>query len=190
MNARPRGVVRAAIVLALLLGAVPSAWASTRGVRVEPFAADGSLAAGWKTTAKVSGSCFAAAISTQRSDAFRCFAGTSTIVDPCFSSPAANAEVLCVLAPGSRDAIEIRLTKPLPAAGHGPGRVWAVELANGGRCNVSTGANGVSHGRVVGWYCTNGALAEQLHPAATWWAWWQRKGGGQWKRVKIRTVYR
>ena len=62
MNARPRGMVRVAIVLALLLGAVPSAWASTRGVRVEPFAADGSLAAGWKTTAKVSGSCFAAAI--------------------------------------------------------------------------------------------------------------------------------
>ena len=122
MKARPRGGFRAAIVLALLLGAVPSAWGSTRGVRVEPFAADGSLAAGWKTTAKISGSCFAGAISTQRSDAFRCFAGTSTIVDPCFSSPAGKAEVLCVLAPGSRDAIDIRLTKPLPAAGHGPGQ--------------------------------------------------------------------
>ena len=36
---------RAAIVLALLLGVVPSAWGSTRGVHVEPFAADGSLAA-------------------------------------------------------------------------------------------------------------------------------------------------
>jgi hypothetical protein len=190
MTARPRGVFRVAMVLALTLGAVPSAWGSTGGIRVEPFAADGSLAAGWSTTAKVSGSCFTGAIATQRSDAFRCFAGASTLVDPCFSSPAGKAEVLCVLAPWSRAAIEIRLTKPLPAAGHGPGRVWAVELANGGRCNVSTGANGVSHGRVVGWYCTNGALAEQLHPAATWWSWWQRKGGGQWKRVKIRTVYR
>jgi hypothetical protein len=190
MTARQRGVFGVALVLALTLGAVSAAWGSTGGMRVEPFAADGSLAAGWSTTVKVPGSCFAGAISTQRSDAFRCFAGTSTIVDPCFSSPAAKTVVLCVLAPASREAIEIRLTKPLPAASHGAGRVWAVALANGGRCNVSTGANGVSHGRVVGWYCTNGALAEQLHPAKTWWAWWQRKGGSKWKRVKIRTVYR
>jgi hypothetical protein len=179
----PRRLV-GAIVVALVLATAPAALSATGGQKVDPFAD------GWTITSTVSGSCFTGSISTQRPDAFRCFAGANSLVDPCFSSPAASGEVLCVPEPWSRKAIEIRLTKPLPQIGHGPARVWAVELANGGRCNVSTGANSVSHGRVVGWYCTNGVLAQRLHPGATWWAWWQPKSGGQWKRVTIRTAYR
>jgi hypothetical protein len=185
-------VVRKAGVLAIALALATTsvAVAATGGERIEPFAADGSTAAGWSVTSGTQGSCFAGSIATRRADAYRCFSGANQIGDPCFVSPVARDLVMCVPRPWARRAIRIHLTKPLPSPGSGTANAWAVDLANGGHCSLSTGANSISRGRVVGWYCTNGALAQRLHPAATWWAWYQARNDAAWRRVAIATVYR
>jgi hypothetical protein len=184
-------LVRAVVLaVALALAASSVALAGTGGQRVEPFAADGSAAAGWTFGASTTGSCFAGSIATRRADAYRCFAETNQIGDPCFASPVSRSVVACVPRPWTRRALRVRLTKPLPAPGSGGANVWAVDLARGGHCTVSTGANGVSRGRDVGWYCTHGELAQRLHPAATWWDWWQAGDGAAWQRVPIAAVYR
>jgi hypothetical protein len=67
--------------------------------------------------------------------------------------------------------------------------VWAVVLANGGRC-TSTEAVDRSFGHAIGWTCTNGDLAQGLHSGKTWWALWQPSNGAQWKHIAIRTLFR
>jgi hypothetical protein len=175
--------MRGAIGVALLLALPSTAASATHRQKVDPFAA------GWKVAAKASGYCDSAANTTTRSDAFRCYRGSYQIIDPCFSPPSASGQVLCVDAPWNHKAIELQLTKPLPAAGPGSEPIWAVALANGDRCTITPESTDTSHGRVIAWACTNGELAEGLHSGRTWWAMWQPSNGAPWKHVAIRTLY-
>lgn len=173
-------------MFALGLGLVttPTATSATHLQKVDPFAA------GWTVSGSDSGYCDAAATTTTRSDAFRCYKGSYDIFDPCFSSPAAGGDVRCVAAPWSRKSIEVHLTKALPTSNPGSEQVWAVALANGGRCVIDPQSTDTSHGHVIAWGCTNGDLARGLHSGVTWWALWQPSNGARWTHVSIRTLYR
>jgi hypothetical protein len=173
-----------AFAVALLLVTAPTAISSTHRQKVDPFAA------GWTVAAKASGYCDSTAESTKRSDAFRCYRGSYRIIDPCFSSPSASGAVRCVEEPWTRKAIEVQLTKPLPASAPGGEQVWAVALANGERCAIWPENTEKSFGHVIGWTCTNGELAQGLHSGKTWWALWQPSNGAPWTHVSIRTLYR
>jgi hypothetical protein len=174
----------AAIVGALVLATAPTAASATHRQKIDPFAP------GWTVAAHASGYCESAATLTKRSDAFRCYRGSYQIMDPCFSSPSASGNVLCVAAPWSRKAVEVQLTKPLPATGQGSEPVWAVALANGDHCSITPDTTDTSYGHVIGWVCTNGELAQGLHSGKSWWALWQPSSGARWKHVSIRTLYR
>lgn len=173
-----------AFALSLLLGTAPAAVSSTHHQRVDPFAS------GWTVAAKDSGYCESAATSTQRSDAFRCYRGSYQIIDPCFSSPGTSGVVRCVEQPWTSRAVEVQLTKPLPASSPGSEQIWAVALANGERCVIWPEDTERSFGHVIGWTCTNGEVAQGLHSGKTWWALWQPSNGAPWKHVSIRTLYR
>jgi hypothetical protein len=172
-----------AIVAVLALVTAPAAWASTHDQRVDPFAA------GWTATGNDTGYCSTGAESTKRSDAYRCFRGSYAIEDPCFAAPGNTGTVRCPYAPWSRKTFEVQLTKPLPVLAQGPAMVWAVVLANGGRC-TSTEALDKSFGHAIAWTCTNGELAQGLHSEKTWWALWQPSNGAPWKHISIRTLFR
>jgi hypothetical protein len=176
------GPIVGAIFVASLV-VLPNAFASTHRQAVDPFSS------GWSAT-KDSGYCSSAATSTKRADAFRCYRGSYQILDPCFSSPAANGVVRCVAAPWTRKSVELQLTKPLPAGGQGVESFWAVTLANGGNCTISPETTDVSYAHVVGWVCTNGELAQGLHSGKSWYALWQPSSGVRWKHIAIRTLYR
>ena len=184
-GATRRGVISAVVVgIGIVLATAPTTMSATHRQKVDPFAA------GWTVTGKDSGYCQSSAVSTKRSDAFRCFYGSFQIYDPCFSSAAVGGVVRCVVAPWSRKAFEVQMTKPLPAAGAGLESIWGVALANGGRCSITPESTDTSHAHVIGWTCTNGDLAQGLHSGTTWWALWQPSSGVPWKHVSIRTLYR
>jgi hypothetical protein len=183
MDVRRTGSWAGAMLAVLALLTAPAAWSATHEQRVDPFAA------GWTTTGHDTGYCTAGAESTHRSDAYRCFRGSYSIEDPCFASPTDPGKVRCPYAPWNRKAFEVQLTKPLPVLPQGPALVWAVVLANGGRC-TSIDAVDTSFGHVIGWTCTNGDLAQGLHSGRTWWALWQPSNGAPFKHVAIRTLLR
>ena len=93
-----------------------------------------------------------------RPDAWDCLGAADTIRDPCFADPMAAPgglhELACAAAPWAGEVVRFRLTAPLPrekegaaAAGVEEGAAgpwalpWALELANGERCTLLTGAS-------------------------------------------------
>lgn len=102
------------------------------------------------------GNCFAGAISTGRRDAWRCMAG-NVIYDPCFSSSKRPGTVLCPDGPWLATGVKIRLTVRLPAGNRAApsllARPWALELYDGRRCRVITGASTVVQGQRANYGC-------------------------------------
>jgi hypothetical protein len=104
------------------------------------------------------GHCSSSSESALHSDAWRCATGNE-LADPCFSTSAAAATVVCPEAPWKDTGIEIRLTKPLPHAETGRGapslrsRPWALELYDGQRCVYATGATNVVEGQRLNYFC-------------------------------------
>jgi hypothetical protein len=108
------------------------------------------------------GYCWTSSIADARADAWRCFRGNE-ILDPCFTSRA--GAVLCpVGTPGSRDALELRLTKPLPRAeansgrGATPGQPWVIVTSRGDVCYRLTGTIERHAGRPLDYECAGAAV--------------------------------
>jgi hypothetical protein len=163
VSARRLATVAAGLVASMtcvLAGAGPVTGAGAAGLRTadaiyEVFGPTGGVSLQTKTE---SGSCFSGSDATQRSDAWRCSFGNE-LLDPCFSSPLAAGIVACPAAPWLHTGVTIRLTKPLPSAeaDHGPASLarlpWAVELYDGSRCLLATGATTVLDGRRLNYFC-------------------------------------
>ena len=136
----------------------------------------GGLNAGLAVTANESGVCAHGSLATPgRPDAWDCL-GTddNTVRDPCFAdpfaAPGAPHELACAAAPWAADVVLLRLTEPLsrakdgaPAAAGveeadpGPWELpWALELANGERCTLLTGASVVLAGERLHYGCEGG----------------------------------
>ncbi|MBV8345317.1 MAG: hypothetical protein JO190_10040 [Candidatus Eremiobacteraeota bacterium] len=139
--------MRAILASALIAGAVAAscvvafAGPSTRVAMYAPFGSSG-LNQGYRATSKTHGACWTGSIASQRPDAWRCMV-TNSIYDPCFSNPALSS-VACPSDAFSKNVILIVLDKPIPAHERNTGKAtpWALQLANGARCYMATGATG------------------------------------------------
>lgn len=148
---------------------VVCSWASAQGgpatqTRVfTPFTPTGDLVVGLNVTGEVKGRCDTnSAASPERPDAWRCSAGNE-ILDPCFQNLLGDEKVLaCAEDPFSADVVTLTLTTDLPdptvtdAPTFG-GLPWALELTNGQRCTLLTGATAPVAGLRINYGCPDGA---------------------------------
>jgi hypothetical protein len=122
-----------------------------------------SLAPTLEVTKRGRGYCWVGSIADGRTDAWRCFLGNS-ILDPCFSKGKLSKPfVVCPIAPWSRRATVLVLTKPIPlvegnATSRSSTEPWGIVTANGKHCLAFTGATGVIGGRYVRYGCQEGGV--------------------------------
>jgi hypothetical protein len=96
-----------------------------------------------------SGLCKQGSVAIKRRDAWRCGAGRR-VRDPCFSSPRRPGLVLCPDAAWKHTGLRLKLTSPLPRKGGNRlhpslgAQPWALELFDGRRCLIQTGATRVT----------------------------------------------
>lgn len=116
------------------------------------------------------GYCWTGSLADARADAWRCFLGNE-IEDPCFSG--ADSYVTCPDGtPDSRDALRLRLTKPLPRGqANPPGDPtrrypWVIVTAGGAYCYRVTGTTAVEAGKALTYQCA-GASALAGSPNRT-----------------------
>jgi hypothetical protein len=104
------------------------------------------------------GTCWTASIAAPGAHAYRCIS-QNAILDPCFAppEPAATPQVACLATPWSAAEV-LQVNRPLPPTTQPqrPARPWAIELAHGVRCVVSTGTVPQIRGTDLGYHCTNG----------------------------------
>lgn len=132
--------------------------ARTDIVVVRPFGPSG-LRADFTVATRTSGSCWTASLATPRPDAWRCMAGNA-IYDPCFAGSPTKREVACLRDPFARSVTLFSLSRSLPPRSGTPslaGDPWGVELWNGARCVMSTGATGAVAGMRINYFCNNRA---------------------------------
>jgi hypothetical protein len=114
-------------------------------------------------TEKTSGRCFArSAASATRPDAWRCSAGNA-VMDPCYQRIMGDEKQLAcpVGGPWGANAVLLTLTEPLPAdhfkeVNRDSTLPWALELANGQRCSLFTGATAPVAGMRINYGCPGG----------------------------------
>jgi hypothetical protein len=135
--------------------------ASTRVRIFTPFNPVG-LNPGLTVKERINGSCMAGSLAdASRTDAWRCNVGNQ-FYDPCFENSFGDRGLLaCVLMPWTGDVTMLRPISPLPAAENDkgePGEIlpWALELANGQRCILLTGATGAVAGMRINYECSDG----------------------------------
>lgn len=123
----------------------------------------------------VDGSCWTASIADPRPDAWRCMVGNA-IHDPCFVKTYVQKDhLICPKAPWSRQAIAIKLTNKLPSHGNQPldmskAMPWSIQLANGAKCQLMTGATGLIDGKRANYACDNQAyLVGRIQRCKTMW---------------------
>jgi hypothetical protein len=120
------------------------------------FDPGGAPAAG--VAAHRSGTCFTSSITVSARSAYRCFEGNQ-ILDPCFAKSASRAvrTVYCYAKPWAQ-AVQLTLKAklPAPAAPLKISQPWAIELAGGNRCVVTTGTAPMVGDVTMRYQCTSG----------------------------------
>ena len=137
----------------------------------------GTLSIGLAVTDKLSGSCFAASVADPyRTDAYRCMAG-NRILDPCFVPNPTATTLACVAEPlWNANVIQLTISGKLAAANKETtlekALPWALELANGQKCEPLTGATGAIAGLRINYGCSGGpALSVLGDPDRTYPLW-------------------
>lgn len=146
----------AVCLLACSLGAA-TASASTPPTALRQWVAfqAGKIDPGVHVVVHATGSCSGRSLADPRPDAWRCTAQGET-QDPCFSG--SPGVLLCPYGtPDSRDALELKLTRPLPTRGGSTGAPdqgapWVIELL-GRYCYRATGKPLVLRGRAASYVC-------------------------------------
>jgi hypothetical protein len=126
----------------------------------------GGLSAALTVTDRVNGTCFTQSLaSASRPDAWRCNA-RHAILDPCYQSVLGDGkELACpVSGPWSANVVLLTLTAPLPPEtrkelSRDNTSPWAIELANGQRCSLFTGATPPVAGMRINYGCPDGSQA-------------------------------
>ena len=129
-----------------------------------PFGPNG-LSIGMAVTEKVSGKCFAASLaSSSRPDAWRCSSGNG-LLDPCYQRILGDEKQLAcpVGGPWPANVVLLTLNQPLPTeprkeVPRADVLPWALELANGQRCTLFTGATAPVAGMRINYGCPGGFL--------------------------------
>jgi hypothetical protein len=156
------------MLVGLAIPAVVGAEAQTQGesapteVRLFLLFNTGGGSAGLMVTDRVQGECFAGSLASPgRPDAWRCMAG-SRILDPCYQGLAAgHVQMACPRAPWSAEATLLTPTAEPPRGEANrlaleTALPWALELADGSRCTLTTGATWVAAGMRVNYGCEGG----------------------------------
>ena len=103
------------------------------------------------------GACWTNSLAVSSAYAWRCMVGDS-ISDPCFEIPSQPDRLVCEPDPLTDDpgfALQLAEPLPLPEGGVGAaGGPWLLELADGSRCGIATGATGAVDGERIGYLCT------------------------------------
>jgi hypothetical protein len=128
-----------------------------------PFGPAG-LSIGMAVTEKASGSCFAGSVaSPSRPDAWRCSSGNG-ILNPCYQRILGDERQLArpVGGPWPANAVLLTLTQLLPSeprkeVSRDNTLPWALELANGQRCTMFTGATAPVAGTRINYGCPGGS---------------------------------
>jgi hypothetical protein len=148
------------------------------------FDSSGAPAAG--VEAHRSGTCFASSITVSARGAYRCFAG-NRLLDPCFVVPgSAKHTVACFADPWSR-AVELQLSATVPKPG-APLKIsspWAMELAGGERCLVTTGTARIVHGVPMRYQCASAETAGLLSTTGKLRKAQVRSAGGALRQVPV-----
>jgi hypothetical protein len=140
----------------------PSQPTRTQIKLLTPFGPNG-LSIGMAVIEKVNGACFApSAASSTRPDAWRYNAGNA-IHDPCYQSILGDQKQLAcpVGGPWPANVILLTLTQALPteprkAESRDNELPWALELTNGQRCTLFTGATAPVAGMRINYGCPGG----------------------------------
>ena len=148
--------------LTALAAEPPAAPARTQIKLLTPFGPAG-LSIGMAVTEKVNGSCFTSSnASASRPDAWRCSSG-SGILDPCYQRILGDEKQLAcpVGGPWPANVVLLTLTQPLPSEprkeiSRADTLPWALELANGQRCTLMTGAMPPVAGMRINYGCPGG----------------------------------
>lgn len=127
-----------------------------------PFGSNG-LSIGMAVTEKVTGSCFTGSLaSPSRPDAWRCSSGNG-LFDPCYQRILGDEKQLAcpVGGPWPANVVLLTLDKPLPTEprkelSRDSVLPWALELANGQRCTLMTGAMPPVAGMRINYGCPGG----------------------------------
>ena len=142
-----------------------------------PWQLDGSLSSDLKVVKRVSGTCWTGSIAVDEPYAWRCLAGNA-IYDPCFAGDGYThtRELVCDPQPWDSKVIILHLTKTLPRAdanrsgsSSDSARSWAIELSNGDKCFLGTGANGIRGSVVMAYFCQSGNEAGPLDASRQPW---------------------
>lgn len=136
--------------------------ARTRIKMLTPFGPAG-LSIGMAVTQQLNGTCFTRSVaSPTRDDAWRCSAGNA-IMDPCYHRIMGDEKQLAcpVGGPWPANVVLLTLTQALPqdehkAVSRDSSLPWALELANGQRCSLFTGATAPIAGMRINYGCPGG----------------------------------
>ena len=136
---------------------------STEVKLLTPFQ-QGSLGTGIAVTSRGSGECFTSSVAVPaRPDAWRCTIGNA-IHDPCFQDVMGDPHQLaCPAAPWEANVTLLTLTSPLPTEARKDIELkntlpWALELTNGRRCTLFTGATAPIAGMRINYGCPGGFI--------------------------------
>jgi hypothetical protein len=135
---------------------------------ITPFQS-GNLGIGFAVTARGDGECFARSAAVPgRPDAWRCSIGNA-IHDPCLQNVLGDPKVLaCPDTPWSANVSLLTLARPLPTdspvddARKAPLKdtmPWALEMTNGRRCTLFSGATAPIAGMRINYGCPGGFIA-------------------------------
>jgi hypothetical protein len=122
-----------------------------------PFTFSGTLSPDVRVLRTVNGTCFATSIAVAVQGAYRCMSD-NYIYDPCFASDSGSqTELACAETPWAGVTL-MKVTSALPSGAIGEENPiafpWAIQLANGQRCVVGTGANSALGGVNLPYYCS------------------------------------
>jgi hypothetical protein len=139
------------------------------------------------------GECSSSSYASRRSDAWRCFAGSS-IHDPCFENPLNDREVVCVRSPWARAGTVLRSRLdpserfPIKA---GP---WYLVIRGGVRCGFVGGATSVVQGFRLNYVCGRRGpylFGKPIRTRPTWRIRMSRKPDGpRLRAVPVRVAWR
>lgn len=122
-----------------------------------PFTFSGTVSPDVRVARTVVGTCFATSIAVAVQGTYRCMSG-NYIYDPCFASGSGSqTELACAETPWAGVTL-MEVSGPLPIDVPEPGNPisspWVIQLANGERYVVSTGANAAVGGVNLPYYCS------------------------------------
>jgi hypothetical protein len=201
-----RLVTGAGMAFVTAAAAAATAGAATRTATYTPFSPDGTLRPGLVVSDEITGDCGDAGDWTSNVNlgAYRCSTDVNlenggNLLDPCFAEPPLDGtdeavSVICPGSPTSRKVVRIQtgFVTPLdPARDRTP---WALRIAGGRTCVMTSGASTIVRGQRVNYSCDGRglrALVGQPRKRTATWTIGMVKSyrGAGYRRVKVKRAW-